>query len=503
MYIIGMKKLELATTMLGIDDQAQTAYGIPALSLMETAGIRIWEQLKPLVTPGERLTFLVGGGNNGGDALVVARLAYNDGFKNLLCILIGQNISESCSRQRNIVEAYNIAIVSPGGDLESILDESHWIIDGLCGTGLKGPLRGEQEQLVRLSNKSSAKKLAIDIPSGLGDEVPCNAIHIKANLTVTMGLGKAAMYHPKTRGACGQIVVANPSFPPQLLEAAPSSLFLCDLEKFTFPALQKADFKNKRGHVALFGGSEQYTGAIRLAARSAFSARVGLVSLFCDEKSYLIAASESPSVMVRHYDPTLPLDTFDALLAGPGWGKGREAELLLLFASGKPMVLDADGILGYASLLGEGERPEHGPLIVTPHLGELQKLCSAYFGPDSPLALGNETPDAFYALLRRLAKDLNSTLVVKSSLVHIVDPVTQKIFIVEGLNPSLGVAGSGDVLSGILVALLANDSDLVNVALQGTLAHQMAGLLAHAGQGYYDAQTLIEYVGKAIMEVEA
>ena len=158
-----------------------------------------------------------------------------------------------------------------------------WIIDGIAGTGLKGPLRPEASGLVSLVNQSGARVFSIDIPSGLDDSVAIDAPSITATLTVTMGALKSAMFHPKTHGRCGKIVVVNPSFPPSMIEGLPTVAQVDD-QALSLASLKADDYKNSRGHVAIFGGSSAYSGALRLAGRAAFASRAGLVTLCCDEE---------------------------------------------------------------------------------------------------------------------------------------------------------------------------------------------------------------------------
>ncbi|WP_321300778.1 NAD(P)H-hydrate dehydratase [uncultured Sphaerochaeta sp.] len=499
-----MKRLVLSSEVSDIDAKAQSLAKIPALCLMESAGLQIYQKWKSQLACSDRLVFLCGGGNNGGDALVVARYAYNDGFHNMLLVYTGAHISPSCEVQRSIAEAYMIPQldwdVANDSDRHALFENASWIVDGLVGTGLKGPLKKSLQTLVLQANKSPAKRLAIDIPSAVGDAVPVSSVHIHADMTVTMGLEKMAMYHPASRASCGRIILVNPSFPQFLLDQCKATVLLCERVRAALPILAENEFKTSRGHIAIFGGSKQYSGAARLSSRTAFSSRAGLVTLFCDKAVYPVASSESASVMVQVYEGQ-NLERFDAVLAGPGWGEGREALLETLLASGLPMVLDADGIRAYASIVKQGKLPSHGPMILTPHLGELRTLVWALFPDDAHDLAKDDTPSSFFSVLERTASLLDATLVVKSQLVYVVSPGKQTV-VVEGNNPSLGVAGSGDVLSGILVALLAKLRDCTQVALEGTLIHQRAGSLAAAQYGYYDSETLISYVGRATQEAE-
>ncbi len=504
MYSIGMKPLVLAKTIKAIDLKAQTEAHIPALSLMESAGFQVYLTLKPYLEKEMPLLFLCGSANNGGDALVVARYAFNDGFTNQQVITVGERQSEAFSAQQAIAKAYHIPFLrleeTSEAELASHIQRAGWIIDGLFGTGVHGTLKSDVVLLLSLVNESTAKRLAVDVPSGIGDEMACSQMACKADITVTMGCSKRAMFHPATHSYCGKIQVINPSFPPSLLENVPVSALLCEQELPHLRKLDSSEYKNSRGHVAIFAGSKAYSGAARLAARSCFFSRAGLVSLYCDQEIYAAMASEAPSVMVKPYQKD-KLECYDALLAGPGWGSSRTEILSELFSSKLPLVLDADAIHAYASILQSAERPEHGALIMTPHLGELRAISSS-LGVQQPETLGRtDTPTHFFSTLEYLAGELDATLIVKSSLVHIASP-GKRVIVVEGNNPSLGVAGSGDVLAGLVAALFAKTKDPDTAALQGALLHQQAGKNAHLRYGYYDSETLIQFVGEAVREAE-
>ncbi|HKL59077.1 MAG TPA: NAD(P)H-hydrate dehydratase, partial [Sphaerochaeta sp.] len=156
----------------------------------------------------------------------------------------------------------------------------------------------------------------------------------------------------------------------------------------------------------------------------------------------------------------------------------------------------------FAELLKTHKSIAHGPMILTPHLGELKRLTDALGEKDVDENLASDTPLSFFNMIQTVSDRLDAILVVKSSLVHIAFPCESRIAIIEGLNPSLGVAGSGDVLSGVIAALLAGGSSVKEAALLGVLLHQAAGSLAHARSGYYDSETLVTYLGQVVMGAE-
>ncbi len=191
--------------------------------------------------------------------------------------------------------------------------------------------------------------------------------------------------------------------------------------------------------------------------------------------------------MVRKVSAGIDFSVANAVLAGPGWGKGREELTARILASGKSTVLDADGIRSYASLYCDGA-PSHGVLVMTPHLGELSVLSKAVLGLDVTHGSIRE----FMEGIQEIAGRTGSTLVVKSSVIHIATP--SEVTVLDGCNPSLGVAGSGDVLSGGVPA--------GECALLGAAIHQKAGRMASTEMGYYDSEALLSFLGKAVKESE-
>jgi NAD(P)H-hydrate epimerase len=221
-----MKHIALSSEIAKIDAASQLDFKLPALSLMESAAMGVWLEVQTRISSLDAsLVFLCGGGNNGGDALAVARLAYNSGHRALVCIMAGRQLSPSCERQLEIIKRYGIDLITVDKGISARASEAivqaDFLFDGLAGTGLKGPLRGDALALVELANQSPAYRIAIDTPSGISENVPVSSPHFQADLCITFGRRKVAMFHPLTRSSCGEIIVKNPSFPPQLLEDSP------------------------------------------------------------------------------------------------------------------------------------------------------------------------------------------------------------------------------------------------------------------------------------------
>lgn len=511
---------------------------------MEQAGLRAWNHIAASLSGKDHcLVFIAGGGNNGGDALVMARQAFMDGWHNCVCILCGTHLSPSCIAQRAICKNLGLVMIDtnsqpsvmvgnsalsttgtlPEAVSQAILD-ADMIIDGIAGTGLRGALSGTAAQLVDALNERAEQGIpivSIDVPSGASDDVPVTAPVVHACATITMGLPKASCYHPVIRAYSGDIITVNPSFPPQLLAQAIPMARIVTFEDCSITAFKPTDYKNTRGHVAVFGGSSGYTGAPRLSSRSAFHARCGLVSLFADPEVYPILASESPSVIVRQLQEihrsadsrqsvssisVQDLAPFQALLAGPGWGAGREDILRVLLDSRQPLVLDADAIKAFASLIRQDplSMKGHGPLVLTPHPGELRIIVQAVLGEAAAQAIGRtDTPSTYVALLQELSRRTDSVILAKGHVNWIVgsDPwqsASPQAVIVDSMTCELGVAGSGDVLAGICVAMLGQEPSPLQAAVQGALIHLQAGKQAVEKQGWFSSEDLIEQIGLVI-----
>jgi NAD(P)H-hydrate epimerase len=497
-----MKNLISGKSTKLIDEKSQAEYNIPSLVLMEQAGLKAWQFIKTKIEDDQPLVVIAGSGNNGGDGLVIAREAINDGITDILVVLLGSHLSENCAVQRSIINSYGIPCVEIVNHeinlliLQSISTASY-IVDAITGIGLSTPLRGDALLLIDAIKRSKAIIFSVDVPSGIGDLVAVSNESAHANYTICMGPLKSLYFNPTIHAACGEVVHINPSFPRFLVQSQKPSAYLADDEKPSLIPLEVDAYKTIRGHLAVFGGSKKFTGAIRLASRSAFVSRVGLVSCFSDPDIYPIIATESPSVIVH---PTLNVDNFEsynALLAGPGWGDDREDILDSLLKTMKPIVIDADGIKAFANLYTSGRVQGHGAIILTPHLGELRTLANAVC-PEYESKVGlDDKPEEFLNLLQNLSIKTGAIVVCKASIT-LISTAARKPIIVSGDNPALGVAGSGDVLSGCIAGLLAGGLSPYKSALYGVLWHKEAGLKTFKKNGYFDSESLIKSLGKVI-----
>ncbi len=488
-----------------IDRLARERYHLPELVLMEDAGLTAWrlacERLWGGGRPDGPVVFLAGRGNNGGDALVMARQCQLDGHRELAVVLAGEPSADSpAGLHLAICRALGVEILRFPADaarVEERLAHAAWLVDGLAGTGLAGAARPPLDALIRLVNAAAARTLAVDLPSGTGDAFRQGYSAVEAEITLTIGLPKVCLYLPLVRPYCGQILVVPGVFPRELAEAEdiPGEMLGEEALRELRPLPREAH-KGRRGHLAVFAGAEGTTGAAWLASTAAARSRTGLTTLFLDRALYSSAFRRFQSVMVRPWEPTpwprgFELSSssgfaprrYTALLVGPGWGLSPErAEWLArLLGLALPGALDADGITLLAGLpaprLG-------GRWVLTPHPGEFARLA----GLEVPELLADPLPPLLAASAR-----LEAVVLLKGHCSYVASP-EGRYWILDGMNPALATGGSGDVLAGIVGGLLAGGLPPLAAARLGALLHSRAGELAYRERGYFLAEDLPPYV---------
>ncbi|MFW6214572.1 MAG: NAD(P)H-hydrate dehydratase [Alkalispirochaetaceae bacterium] len=495
-----MRQLVTAKEIARVDREAQEL-GIPELVLMENAGrhaFRIWlahalERSSPLPEELGPVVAVAGAGNNGGDSLVMARLCYDNGIP-VTALVLRKELTGAPRSQLQILENLGVPIhYWDDGGGEELLARGRWVFDGIAGTGISGPLRGSYLEAVEAIGRSGARVVAIDLPSGMGDEFEPTFPTVRADLTVTMGVEKRALYHPVGRIRAGRITVGDPGFPRgSLVGFAPSRLAEEGDLPSLLPPLPGDAHKGQRGFLALFAGGEGTSGAAVLAGRSALSAGCGLLRLHIDTPLRAEAAVGEPAMMVEGVDPADPvgqiagrLEGYTALAVGPGWGvSDKRGELLThLLSSRLPAVVDADGLNNLARL-GGGEAVI-GESVLTPHPGEAARLLHCTIEEvlkDPPAAAA------------RITATYRAVCLLKGAVTVITAPGGEEWF-VEGLEPALGTAGSGDVLTGVIGSLLAQGLSPTDAAVAGALIHQGAGRRLREARGFFPASALAEAIG--------
>lgn len=462
-----------------LDAEAQKNWGIPGLSLMEEAGLKLHLGLKEQLNnhpPGLSVVYLAGTGNNGADALVMARHSYLEKQWKVSVFSLGLGKTEENRIQRHICEKMGIPLFGPQDpDWEQRLAQAQVWVDGLWGVGLSVALRDpEAALLARLRNLQAGAKIevaALDIPSALG----YSPTVFDCRWTLACGPVKQVCYEPENRKFCGQILGYPLSFGENY--ADPVLLWEeSDLENL-LPKVGPDLYKNQRGHTFVLGGSEGLTGAPLLACRSAQAAGTGLVSLFCDPAVAGSLAGKAPSLMVHPWDgSTDKLTGADSLVIGPGWGRENRKslldDLLTLGENHKiPMVIDADGLWALGQI--PPRRVDH-PLIFTPHPGELHALTGKTAGLETAA---------------QASRDWQSVVVFKGSVTWILAPDGRRA-VWDGRCPALACAGSGDCLAGFAGAFLAWGLDAFQAASAAVVLHGTAGRSLALSDGWFNAEDL-------------
>ena len=460
---------------------------ISSVDLMERAATQAYFWLmRNLKSKEVSIKIFCGMGNNGGDGLVLARLlATQDIYAQVFILHVSENFSHDCEvnyeRLKAIPEVPMYGIFSKD-DFPKI-DDNDIIIDALFGSGLNRPLEGVAAELVQHLNDNHAIRIAIDIASGLnGDSLgnPSSPI-VHADYTLSMQFPKMAFLYPENEPFVGKWEVMDIKIHPDFIENLETSNFYTTAEVIK-PLLHKRgkhSHKGTYGHALLIAGSTGKTGAALLASESCLRSGVGLLTTHLPKSAMLPLQVYLPEAMMSVDESDccfsqLPdLQPYNAIGVGPGLGKAQETAtaLKLLIQNAKvPMVLDADAL----NIISENKTwlsflPER--TIITPHPKEFERL----FGKTDNSAQRIE-------LQREMSVKHNIIIVLKGANTSITFPNGSCFFNSTG-NPGMATAGSGDVLTGIILSLLAQRYTPEEAAIIGVFMHGKAGDKAAAEKG--------------------
>jgi NAD(P)H-hydrate epimerase len=496
-----------AAAMREADERAIRQLGIPGAVLMENAALGVVEALGDRWPELERVAIFCGPGNNGGDGLAVARHLVVRGYLPAVWLVhAGKRLSADAERQLAICRGLGLEVVEVVDDtaLASALAEAagaDMIVDALFGTGLARALDGLFARAVEgLAALRAPHRplLAVDLPSGLdaGSHRPPGP-HLQADLTVTFGALKVAHVLPPASLACGEVALADLGIPASFLEEAGGDLHLLVAEEIAglLPRRGPAAHKGSFGHLLVVAGSPGKSGAAVLAARGAVRAGAGLVTVGVPQPLLSVVAAGSVESM------TLPLAADEegrlrpaaverllemcgrctALAAGPGLGtSGETPEALRRLAREceLPLVLDADALNAFAGRAGE-LRSRPAPTVLTPHPGELGRLLGR-----SAAAVNEDR----LAAVGEAARLTGAVVALKGHLTLVAAPGESQpgagpVAINPTGNAGLASGGSGDVLTGVIGALLAQGVEAWDAACLGVFVHGLAADLLAAERG--------------------
>jgi len=475
-------------------------FGVSRLQLMENAGRSVATEIASRFKPDKtNVAVFCGTGGNGGDGFVAARHLLSYGFE-VEVILAGKPIDiidEAASKNWQALKPLEGII-----KLHEIYDsalipniKAEVAVDALLGIGLKGSLRPPILQLVNKINAMKAFRVAVDIPTGIdSDTGEVLGEAVKADLTITFhkvktGLGEAKKY-------TGELIVKDMGLPYEFESfAGPGDVSL--VVKPRPSEAHKGDF----GRLLVIGGSEVFSGAPTLVALTALRTGVDLTYIAAPQKTAYAIASMSPNLITvklegEHLNPRNNavikryLEFSTGAVVGPGLGLHKETkdalnEIVTLVEAAKiPLLLDADGLKAFA----ESKRKVNVPLVLTPHAGEYKILT----GEAPPTDLKKRAEE-----VQTTAQKLGATILLKGNVDIISDGNRVKLNFTG--NPGMTVGGTGDVLSGIVGAFLAQKADPFEAAVAGAFINGAAGDFVKSEKGYHMVPTdIIDWIPRVM-----
>jgi hydroxyethylthiazole kinase-like uncharacterized protein yjeF len=492
-----------AEQMRAVDRWAIDVRGVDGLQLMERAGAGVARAVERLVSDGP-VGVVCGKGNNGGDGLVAARLLREAGREvTVVCVAAPQELSPDARVNLERLPGQppvrlDGAPWAPGepdrgsaraGQGAPVLARAAVLVDALLGTGFQGEPRGAVADAIDAINSAGARVVSVDMPSGVDASTGViGGLAVRASVTVTFHAAKPGLWIYPGKGHAGVVETIDIGIP----RGAPEQARVGLIEPSVLGLLARRGVSSTKfvsGHVLVVGGSLGLTGAVRMAAHASMRAGAGYVTACLPASQQgIVAAGGTPEMMTRGLpdeDGALTPAGSQAVLAassrggamalGPGLGRSEGAfELARALAreASVAIVLDADGLNAHAGRLGDLSRRD-APTVLTPHAGELGRLLEL----DSA-----EIERERLRHVRAAAEQARAVVVLKGDDTLVADPAG-RVAVSRGGSPALATAGTGDVLTGVIAALLAQGLDAFVAAAAGVFLHAAAGREAARRQG--------------------
>ena len=501
-------KLFTSVQIADIDRYTIEHEPILSVNLMERAVRQLFDWFKNRFEPTKHVYVFAGSGNNGGDGLALARMLILDGW-NVTVLLVQQSGAMSSDARLNYDRLKvhpKSKIIDFGLSADSfIIEDDGVVVDAVFGSGLNRPCSGLALAAVKMINASHATVVSIDIPTGLMGEDNRMADGegiVKADYTLTFQFPKMAFLFAENERFVGQWIVMDIGLHRQAIEQTPTHFFYleakdvaCLLKKRSLHC-HKGDF----GHALLCAGSYGMIGAAVLAGRACLRAGAGLLTVHLPQCGYMVMQAALPEAIVspdeNNYTlSALPeINKYNAIAIGPGIGFDAMADSfldqLIQSASGKPLILDADALNILARHPQWWERVAKGS-IITPHPGEFDRLTQHHIDGYSRMV------DAIH-----FAREHQLVVVLKGAHSLVVCP-SGNCYANSTGNPGMATAGSGDVLTGILLGLLSQGYDTEQAAIVGVFLHGLAADMALDAQSMESliSSDISNYLGQAYLQI--
>ncbi len=452
-------------------DAAQTM-GINLWQLMQRAGAAVFQQIRDKFPQARELVIVCGKGNNGGDGYIIAALAYQAGLSVTVVVngtrasIVGhaqQALNELEELSVNVtffqdVELIQQAIKSFRGDL---------LVDCLFGIGFNEPLASSYVQLITEINNTQCPRVSVDVPSGLNADLgTVSTVAVKATLTVTLIAYKQGLLSGQAANYVGNLQLETLGANQALAQVTKAACLLQN--KQNLPAMlprQPCSHKGNIGMLLAVGGNQAYTGAICLAAEAALRSGASLVSVCCHEISRTTLLTRRPELMIaansaKTLSHSSAIEKAKSIILGPGLGQDNWSLALFDFVMQlpQPKIIDADALRLLA------KKPiKNNQWVLTPHPGEAAALLAC--------SIAEIEADRF-SVVKKIALQYGGICVLKGVGTLISDGIT--VWVNSTGNPGMASGGMGDVLSGIIGALILQTSDLLSAARLGVYIHGLA-----------------------------
>jgi ADP-dependent NAD(P)H-hydrate dehydratase / NAD(P)H-hydrate epimerase len=439
--------------------------GISAEELMRRAGKAAWLVLASHWPAARHIVVLAGAGNNAGDGYV---LAWNAVRARRQVTIV--NVGDTAKLSGAAAKARAKYLAAKGKERRfsnGCLDEADVVVDALLGIGLDRPLRDEWAEAVQLVNVSAKPVFSLDIPSGLNaDSGAVMGAAVQASVTVTFIAPKAGLVTGEGPACTGELVFEALEVPERVYAGISPAARCLDRAETHLPKRPRTAHKGRFGHVLVIGGDFGMGGAVRLTAEAALRSGAGLVSVATHAAHVSALLTGLPEALVHGLESAaqlLPLiERASAIAIGPGLGQGDWGRMLLAMAldTRLPLVVDADAL----NLLA-AHPLVRGQWVLTPHPGEASRLLKHSIG---------EIQADRYQAARQLVEQYRAVVVLKGAGSIIAAEGEPPTVCVDG-NPGMAAPGMGDVLTGVIAALIAQDLPLTEAARKGVGLHAMAG----------------------------
>jgi ADP-dependent NAD(P)H-hydrate dehydratase / NAD(P)H-hydrate epimerase len=498
-----LDRLLVSTAQMQQIESKVFAAGMPVAALMEKVGGLIARRFQVLYPHAQRVGVLVGMGHNGGDALVVARELYFQGYE-VAIYVPSEQLSELTNQHYCYVSSLGVKIV----DDARYFTNCDAIVDGLFGFGLNREITGNLFETIELINQLKVPIISIDLPSGIhGDTGNVLGTAIRATQTLCLGLWKLAFVQEQAISYLGKTELIDFDLPLadiyNILGELPTITRMTTDRALANLPLQRSPVTHKyqQGHLLLIVGSEQYSGAAILAGLGARATGVGMLSIAVPKslkstlvnylpEALIISCPETEAGTIKSL-PDLDLNKYQAIACGCGLTDRPSKIVKQILAANCPIVLDADALniiskLGTDSSLSSRKHPT----ILTPHIGEFKRLFTK-------IPTTNKLAAASAA-----AQSSGAVVLVKGARTVIAHD--DRSIVIPESTPALARGGSGDVLTGLIGGLIATDSrlniDIAEVVATAAWWHSQAGILAARERGDLgvDPLTLTQYLTQVI-----